>query len=409
MPTKTFTVEIEKLVYGGEGMARLPDGRAVFVPFVLPGERVAIDIAEDKRRFARAALVEVLEPSPDRITPKCKHFTKCGGCHYQHITYADQLSAKTEILRDQLQRIAKIDSPDIQPMIPSPSPWNYRNNIQFHQNEAGELGFLASRSDQIIAIEECHLPQENLNALWPEIKIDPLPELLRLGLRSGMDQETILVLESAADEAFDFSVDFSTAAVQLGPNSTHILAESFYFTIEIKERAFRVSADSFFQVNTKLAEQMVDHLLANLNLTKETIVLDLYCGVGLFSAFLAPKVKQLIGIEINASAVEDFTINLDEFENVEVYNAAVEKTLPALKVSPNIIVVDPPRSGIGHKILDTIIEMDPGVLVMISCDPATLGRDAKRLIEAGYTLKQITPIDLFPQTFHIESISYWHK
>jgi 23S rRNA (uracil1939-C5)-methyltransferase len=364
---------------------------------------------EEKRGFARGELVEVITPSPERITPQCKHFMACGGCHYQHMPYAMQVEAKTGIIRDQLIRIGKIDDPPVKPAIPSSTPWNYRNHIQFHLDEQGRLGFQAPRSHEVIPIEECHLPEDALNDVWPQLDIEPLPDLIRVGLRVGAGDEVLLVLESGMDKAFDFNVDIPIAAVQLGPEQIHILSDRFYLDMQVLDRTFRVSGSSFFQVNTPMAARMVEHLLEHLPLTPETTLLDVYCGVGLFSAFLAPQVGHLIGIEADPGAVDDFTVNLDAFDHVEIYQAPAEEVLPGLEVQADVVLVDPPRAGLSREVLDAILDLSPSVLAYISCDPATLARDAKRLTAGGYTLKHITPFDLFPQTFHIESISFWER
>jgi 23S rRNA (uracil1939-C5)-methyltransferase len=187
-----------------------------------------------------------------------------------------------------------------------------------------------------------------------------------------------------------------------------VLAGSDHLLMEVCGRRFQVSAGSFFQVNTRMAEALVTHLLEIMPLPGETI-LEVYCGAGLFSTFLAPQCKRLIGIEASQAACEDFVINLDEFDNVELYEAAAEEALPALEVRPDIIVVDPPRAGLDRRVLDAILAMGATTLAYISCDPSTLGRDAARLTAGGYVLKQITPFDLFPQTYHIESVSLFIK
>jgi 23S rRNA (uracil1939-C5)-methyltransferase len=288
--------------------------------------------------------------------------------------------------------------------------WNYRNHIQFHLTREGKLGFQAAHSNQPILIRECHLPEDAINRLWPQIDIEPTPGLERVSLRVGADDELMLILESSEPQPFDFSVeDLHVSAVHLGPGGSLVLAGSDYIVAEILERRFRVSAASFFQINTLQATAMVEHLLANLPLREDMTVLDVYCGVGLFSAFLAPKVKRLVGIEISADACEDFAINLDEFDNVELYEALAEDVLSSQKFDPDIIVLDPPRAGLGMKILESLIEQGASHLAYVSCDPATLARDAKRLVAGGYRLVQVTPFDVFPQTYHIESISFWEK
>jgi 23S rRNA (uracil1939-C5)-methyltransferase len=408
---KQFELKTERWAYGGEVISRIPDGRAVFIPFALPGEVVRIELVEEKRGFARARLLEVLEPSPTRILPRCPHFTQCGGCHYQHLDYADQLEAKTAALQDTLSRIGKIDTAELdellKPFIPAPSPWHYRNHIQFHLDVEGRLGFLGPRSDTVIPIEECYLPEEPINQLWSQLQFDPVPSLNRVGLRSGVDEEIMLVLETDDDEGLEFELDIPLAAVQMGPESLHVLSDTPKQEMAVLGYSFQVSAGAFFQVNTDVAAKLVQHLLENLPLTPESTVLDIYCGVGLFSAFIAPEVGRLIGIEEHPLAVEDFATNLDAFDNVEVYEAPAEAVMPQVDIHPDVIIVDPPRAGLALAVLDAIIEMKPGALAYVSCDPATFARDAKRLRTAGFHLQQITPFDMFPQTYHIETISLW--
>jgi 23S rRNA (uracil1939-C5)-methyltransferase len=405
-----FIVRLERLVYGGEALGRLPDGRAVFVPYGLPGEEVRIRLVEEKRGHARAGLVEVLKPAPGRITPRCPHFTVCGGCHYQQMDYPSQLAAKTEILKEQLERIGGLENIPLQLPVASPLAWDYRNNVQFHLTGEGKLGYQAARTNQPFPIRECHLPEEPLNQLWPQIEIEPMPGLERISLRLGASDDLMIILESSDPQPVDFSVeDLPVSVVHLGPGGSLVLAGSDHIIVEVLERPFMVSAASFFQVNTIQAAAMVEHLLANLPLKTDATVLDVYCGVGLFSAFLAPRVKRLVGIEISPDACEDYSVNLDEFDNVELYEALVEDVLTSQRLDPDIVVLDPPRAGLGIRTMDGLLAQDASHLAYVSCDPSTLARDAKRLVAGGYQLKQITLFDLFPQTYHIESISFWDK
>ena len=398
------------LVYGGEALGRLPDGKAVFTPFVLPGETARLQVREEKRGHIKAEPVEILEPSPQRITPRCPHFTVCGGCHYQHVPYEMQLSAKTEILRDQLQRLGGLVEVPIQPMVPSPEAFNYRNHIQFHLDPQGKLGFQAAHSNQVIPITECHLPEPVLNEIWPQLDIEPLPGLERVSLRLGLDEDVQIILESHHPEPFEFSVeDLPLSAVRLGPAGTVVLAGSEFVNMPILERTFQVSAEAFFQVNTLMAEAMVKHVMEILPLEPSQTLLDLFCGVGLFSAFLAPKVKKLVGVEVSPAACQDFAVNLDEFDRVELYEAPVAEVLQHVNFLPDVILVDPPRTGLDRHALEALLTQGASRLVYVSCDPATLARDARRLIASGYRLAQVTPFDLFPQTYHIESISLWEK
>ena len=416
MTSDLFTVTLEKLTYGGEAMGRLPDGRAVFVPFALPGEQVCVRLVEEKRGHARAELMEVRVPSPERIAPRCKHFGACGGCHYQHMPYAVQLRAKESILCDQLQRIGCIESPPLRPIVPSPQEWHYRNHVQFHLSDEGKLGFVAAGNvATVIPISECHLPEAPLNDLWPQLAFDPGLNLDRVSLRLGVEGEMMLVLESPSPEPPELEIEADASVVHLYGEDAVVLAGEDSLAIAVKacqglpSREFRVSAASFFQVNTPMAAEMANCLLTILPVSPITILLDVYCGVGLFGAFFAPRVGRVIGIESSSSACGDFVVNLDEFDNVELYEAPAEDVLPALDVRPDIVIVDPPRAGLDRRVVDGILALSPKTLAYVSCDPSTLARDAARLIAGGYRLVQVTPFDLFPQTYHIESVSLFEK
>ena len=415
MASALLTVKLEKLTYGGDALGREPDpmtgagGRAVFVPFALPGETVSVRVVEEKRGHVRAELVEVLEPSPERIAPKCKHFGICGGCHYQHLSYQAQLQAKTGLLRDQLTRIGKIQNPPVKSIVPSPREWNYRNHVQFHLTREGELGYIGANSRGVLPISECHLPEPVLNEIWPSLEFDPGLELERVSLRMGANEESMLVLESGNPELPELELEAGLSVVHLTGDDMVVMAGNDHLTISVKDRMFRVSAASFFQVNTEMAGKMVEHLLDHLPVSHKTTLLDVYCGVGLFSAFFAPRVGRLIGVESSSSACEDFTANLDEFENVELYEAPAETALPALDVIPDLAIVDPPRAGLDKRALDALLAQGPARIAYVSCDPSTLGRDAARLSAGGYRLVQVTPFDLFPQTCSIESISILEK
>lgn len=410
--TGTYVVHATKMVYGGDVMGRLPDKRAVFVPFLFPGEEAAVSLVESKRGFARAELLEVLKPAPNRISPLCAHFGTCGGCHYQHIPYDDQLELKRQILAEQIERIGGLIDPPVKAIIPSSQQYLYRNHVQFHLTQNGEIGYRRPRSNEVLAIHECHLPEAHLNAVWPLLDFESIPAVERVGLRSGSGEDIQLTIESADLAAPEMRIEeLPISVVHLSPGGELVLAGSQEIWIDILERPLRVSAGAFFQVNTKMAESLVKHILNTLpdftELDNSSTILDLYCGVGLFSAFLAPLVGRVVGVESSPSAADDFVINLDEFEAVDLYQAKVEQVLPQLELEPDIILVDPPRNGVSPKAMDGLIELKAPILVYISCDPATLSRDAKRLTNGGYQLRQITPFDMFPQTYHIESVSFW--
>lgn len=283
-------ITLEKLTYGGEAMGRLSDGRAVFVPFGLPGETVRIQLTQEKQNFARGEILEILKPSPDRITAKCKHFTQCGGCHYQNLPYEKQLTAKADILRDQLQRIGKIENPHVQATVPSPNQWNYRNHVQFHLTDDGKVGFINSQGRKTIPIEECHLPETTIDNFWRELQFESKMNLERVSLRVGDDEELMLILESETEETPELEIETDISIVHIYEDHPVVIAGSNAFTIQVLGKDFHVSAPSFFQVNTPMAEKMVQHLQTQLPITNQPITLiDLYCGVGLFSKFFADK------------------------------------------------------------------------------------------------------------------------
>jgi len=402
-------INLTTLAYGGEALGRLPDGRAVFVPFALPGERVRVRVVEEKARYLRADLVEVLSPSPQRVEPRCAHYGLCGGCHLQHLSYEGQLAAKRDILGDQLRRLAGFDNPPVRETVAS-QPWEYRNHVQFHLTPEGKLGYHPLRPGEVFPIRECHLPQPLISQVWPQLEFEGLPGVERVGLRQGDDCDLQLILESSELLPPEISIeDLDISVAHVSPAGSLVLAGSPATALTVLGRPFQVSAGSFFQVNSSMAEKMVNHVLEEARLPAGAVVLDVYCGVGLFSAFLAPHAQRLIGIEASPQACDDFVVNLDEFDHVELYQAPAEAVLPALQVTPDLVLVDPPRSGLGRHVLQALLGLSAPLMVYVSCDPATLARDAKHLKQGGYQLQQVTPFDMFPQTYHIESISIWRR
>ncbi len=397
-------VSLTTLSYGGDCLSRLPDGRVVFVPFGIPGERVAVELIEDNKNFARGKLVKVLEPSPQRVEPRCKHFGRCGGCHYQHMAYEAQLSYKASILTDQLTRIGKLVNPPAPQIIPSPNPYQYRNNLRFHVDEAGKLGFLAPQSDRIVPVTECHLPENVIGEAWPSLEMEPESGIDQIELRCGADGDLLISFEGALAAPPEFETEAGLSAVYAGPGGRVILAGEDALTMRVQERSFRVSGKAFFQVNTPQAAAMVETLRSHLRLDKTTTLLDLYCGVGLFSAFFASDVKELIGVEVSPDACLDFVTNLDEFDNVSLYEGTVERVLPRLEVKPDVVIIDPPRAGLHPRALEALLAVKPAQIANVSCDPATLARDLKQLTAVDYRIEKLFLIDQFPQTYHIETV-----
>lgn len=323
--------------------------------------------------------------------------------------YAQQLALKESIVRDQLERIGKISHPPVRSIVPAPQTWHYRNHVQFHPSPDGRLGFIRAGGETVLPIRACLLPEQPIAAFWPQIELEPEAGLERLGLRADSYGNLMLTLQGAPDEIPEISAEAAVSIAHVDENGESvILAGDEALTFHILGRDFRVSPGAFFQVHTVIAEKMVAHLLASITLPVETI-LDIYCGGGLFSAFLAPHCRQLIGVESSPAACEDFAVNLDEFDHVALYEGPAEVVLPRLETSADLIVVDPPRSGLPLEVLDAIVRAAAREIAYVSCDPATFARDASRLIRGGYSLVHTTPFDLFPQTYHIETVSLFRR
>ncbi|RLC80078.1 MAG: 23S rRNA (uracil(1939)-C(5))-methyltransferase RlmD [Chloroflexi bacterium] len=403
----TFTLQLTTIAHGGAALGR-HEGRVIFVPYTLPGETTRVEIIEDKGRYAIARLVEVLEPSHDRVSPPCPYFgpTGCGGCQWQHVGYQAQLRFKAEIVADQLTRIGKIAAPTVHPTRPDSSGWAYRNHAQLHPVPGGGLGFRAASGDDVIPIEECPILHPLLSDLYAALDLD-FEGLLRLSLRAGTTSgDQMLIFEMEGDLPPALEIDLPVSCVLLLSNGQHAnLIGHNYITETVAGRTYRISAPSFFQVNTPQAGQLVRLGLDYLDLQGGETVLDGYCGVGLFTTHLAQRAGLVIGIESSPAAVTDLLENISEFDNVEVVEGPVEAVLPDLDTRFDAAVVDPPRVGVDRFALDALIERRPARLVYVSCDPATLARDAQRLTRSGYRLVKVQPVDMFPQTYHIESVA----
>ena len=415
----TFTLQLTSIAHGGAALGR-HEGRVIFVPCALPGETVRAEITEDKGRYAFARLVEVVEPSPDRVTPPCPYFggaghsgAGCGGCQWQHAGYPAQLRFKAEIVADQLARIGGIADPVVHPTLPDRSGWAYRNHAQFHPAPDGGLGFqraavsaAAASGAWVVSIDECPILHPLLSDLYATLDLD-LPDLLRLSLRAGTETgDLMLIFEMADDLPPALESDLPVSCVLLLSDGVHVnLIGSNHITETVAGHTYRISAPSFFQVNTPQATQLVRLVIEYLDLQGDETVLDAYCGVGLFTTHLAERAGLVVGVEVAPAAIADLLENTARMDNVEVIEGPVEAVLPDLDVSLDAAVIDPPRAGIDRFALDALVARRPARVVYVSCDPATLARDAKRLARGGYHLAEVQPVDMFPQTYHIESVA----
>lgn len=388
-------MRIEKWIYGGDGLAR--DGNdVIFVPGSLPGELVRVEAEQLKPGLFRGEIEEVLEPSPDRIPPECGHADGCGGCHYQHASYEAQLRLKTGILREALERIGKLKAPDEIAVISGPA-WGYRNRAQFHLQN-GRIGFHKPGSRDVIAVEKCDLLSPKLAEAF-------------LALRRMQGDRRF--------PAFVRSVELFTdeTSVQLNVlNTDRPVAKPFFewcareipglvsgaLDYTAAGYSYRVSHGAFFQVNRFLIDQLVEAALAG---AAGERALDLYAGVGLFSLPLTQRFPSVSAVESGNSASRDLLFNARRAEvQVTEFKGNAEDFLRESEDRFDFVLADPPRAGLGAQVTKLLLEKKPARLTIVSCDPATLARDLAAL-SSVYRVEKMTLVDLFPQTFHLETIT----
>jgi 23S rRNA (uracil1939-C5)-methyltransferase len=410
---ETITLQLTAMAHGGSALGRCEGdgplaGRVLFVPFAIPGETVRVEVVEAHTRWARARLLEVLEPSPHRVEPPCPYFGpgQCGGCHFQHIAYEAQAEFKHDVVKDQLARVGGLQQVSVQDIIGAAEPWSYRNHVQFHLSPDGKLGFLEAESHRVVPVKECLILDPLLDDLWAALDMQ-WPQLQLLSLRCGSaTDDRMAIFELHHYEDFGIEVDFPVSCVLLlADGEAVVLMGDSYLTEHVGNRDYRISAGSFFQVNTAGAEALVALVRGLLDPQGDETLLDLYCGVGLFGLDLADGVKRVLGVEADPSATADFEYNARGLEHVQLLEGTTQAVLPQITEPVDLLVLDPPRAGAGAEVVDEIQRLSPGRIVYVSCDPATLARDARRLTDGGYRLKTVQPVDLFPQTYHIESVA----
>ncbi len=410
---REIELQLEGIAHGGEALGRY-EGKIVFVPYAIPGERVRARIVREKRSWARARLLDVLEPSPDRVDPPCPYFGPegCGGCQWQHIRYERQLTLKRDIVLDQLRRLGHMEDPPVRETLAVGDPYHYRNHMQFSVTRDGRLGLLQGESHRVVPVERCLLMHpllvdiyEGLDLAWEGLR----RVILRAGVNTG---DRLLILETEGEEMPALELDMPVSVVLHRPKKPPFpLAGLPYIRERVGGRTFRISSDSFFQVNTAGAGMLVRLVREFLAPKGHETLLDLYCGVGLFGLSLAPEVGLVVGIDVSESAMEDAAYNAQAFglENVALHEGPVEEVVRVLWEPAELAVLDPPRSGAGRKVLEHLHRLRVRRLVYVSCDPATLARDAQYLVDLGYHLKVVQPVDMFPQTYHIETVSLWER
>ena len=392
--SKSIELDITDLAYGGDGVGRT-DGRACFVPFALPGERVRAHLTQEAKRYARADAVEVRTPSPERIQAHCPHFRACGGCRYQHLDYAAQVRWKQKQVAEILARIGGFRTPPLKPMIPSPLPYGYRNKITLHG--PGQPAFLALNDRRNIPIAQCPLATDSINAV--------LRTQLKRTLAEGnrLVGENLVIRSNQAGEARWFTECDGRRTASDGKSGT--------LTEKVLDQSYDYPLNSFFQVNPEI----LDRILTTAGIRFETFgcstLVDAYCGVGVFVLALTRSNQRGIGIEVDDAAVAAAMVNAarQKAHHVTFLRGQAEKCLErVLRDSPaeyTCLVLDPPRAGCSASVLHAVTRHRPRHIMYLSCVPPILARDLKQLAQSGYRLVRVQPFDMFPQTAHIECLA----
>ena len=437
---------IEKLIYGGDGLSHLladdhGRGKAVFVPFVLAGENIEATVTEQKPGFARARADSIVEASRHRIQPGCPYFARCGGCHYQHASYDHQLESKKEILRETLRRMAKLELPFDIEVHPSP-PWNYRNRsrLQVRVSPTFTAGYFKMASHELLGVEECPISSPLINrgiaSLWQSGRAGKVPDGVREieFFANAADTELLVEVNCArtarraavrswAEDWRSSLSEFAGVVAFREPNPGDrksgaqeilVTAGAAFLMYETQRAAYRVSAGSFFQTNRYLIDELVKIVTAG---QSGELALDLYAGAGLFSTALAGDFHHVFSVEMSQTSSADLAYN--QPPNGEVVQATAEQYLARAEnpqkagkdavVSnevhkPDLVIVDPPRSGLGERVAQRLAKLGTPRICYVSCDPATLARDLVPLLAADYRVEKVHLVDLFPQTYHMESV-----
>ena len=407
MTLHPLRIELMRMAPTGEAIGK-HEGLVVFVPYGMPGDLVEVEIVHKRRSFSRGRILNILRPSPARTAPECKYFQTCGGCEWQHISYEQQLLFKTQAVHEQLTRIGKFAQVAVESCIPSPTQYHYRNHTQFVVSPHGVLGYREAGSQTVIEVDHCPVIATALSAkLDLETRNPSLPDsLLATALNEATAHEVNEIHLRAGANTGEV-----TAFVTNPDGVIKTMGDTGVINERIGAHAYRISPGSFFQINTKVTETLVSLVLKALGLGVEDDVLDLYCGVGLFTAPIAAQCHFVMGIEANPSATADALVNLKSFPNAVIMTADMTDALarPELNHRWDAIVVDPPRAGVEYESLLDILKLKPARLVYVSCDPATLARDARIICDRGYTLGTVQPLDMFPQTHHVETVALFTR
>lgn len=375
-------VEVERILPGGMGLAHA-GGKTVFVSLAAPGDRLRVRVEREQGNVLFASIEEIVAPSPLRIEPPCPYFGRCGGCDFQQLTYEAQLIAKAEIIRDCLHRIARLESVPDFVVTPSPDNWRYRMRAMWQiDREQRAIGYYERGSRRVCDVVDCAVLRPALQEKLEEVRATEWRQF-----PEGLKHLDVVQGENGVSFAPEFA-GFHTSELSL----------------TVRGEVYQFNAEAFFQINPSLLEPLIDFALGD---ASGESVLDLYCGVGLFTLPLARRFKNVVGVEANSAAVRFARRNLQnaELANARVITATVTDWFRTGPVGPvDFVLLDPPRAGAESVVIKGIVDLRPGAISYVSCDPATLARDLKKLTAAGYAIDSIAAFDLFPQTHHVETV-----
>ncbi|MEX0591951.1 MAG: class I SAM-dependent RNA methyltransferase [Nitriliruptoraceae bacterium] len=415
-------VVVDGFTHGGEGVARI-EGKAVFVAGTLPGERVMVRVIDDRKRWARAELVDVITPSEDRVEPPCPYVGSCGGCDLQHASPRAQRALKTRVVIEQLERLGGIQRPPVEPCRAVGPDLGYRNHAQFHAADDGRLGFRRAGSHDVVPIDRCLVLADEVQHLRTEVGDSTGASAVAMRAHSApdgdhahdTDQTSAAVVVTPGAGGLDLPEGkFDILLAQPGGNTVPLRGSG---TLSISVAGLNLSypADGFFQVNVSGAEALVAAVLEAVGDISGALVWDLYAGVGLLSIPLAQAGGEVVAVESHESAARHADLNVDRHGvDIEVLALPTEKVTSGSLGSegpddPDVVVLDPPRAGAGPQVVNDLVRLSPATIVYVACDVAALARDARVLIEGGYRLISAVPLDLFPMTHHVEVVATFSR
>lgn len=432
-------ISIHDLGSSGEGIGSY-EGFTIFVEGALPSEIVKVEISVLKKNYAKGTLLQIIKESPNRVKPICPLFEQCGGCQIMHLSYKEQLESKRKKISDALQRIGHLDNVHVLPCTPSPQEFNYRNKIQLPIttiNDKLTLGFYKKNSHHVVPVSNCYIHCETGQKVYDQLvpllqnsslqPFDPITSkgtLRNLIIKSAVNSNEVLVsfvstsketdeLQKIANELMQICPEVKSVFLNINKtisntilgNKWILLAGNEQITEEILGLQFKISPASFFQVNTPQAENLYKKAIELAEIHDSSTVLDAYCGVGTLSLIAAKKAKKVIGIECVQEAIDNAIENslINDLSNTKFLCGKSEDVISTLEPI-DIAMINPPRKGCEKQVIDALCKLKPATIVYISCDPATLARDLSLLNAGGYTINEVQPFDMFPQTMHVETV-----